>query len=532
MRTVASQLFRSIAPVVVAVLLGGGLVLYLLIADRLENEFDEVLVTKARTLAALSEFENGTFEMERYELVSPGYVDPVDTEYFVIYQDGDRLLLASPGVGNDAWLRAVGDRHDDGSSYADIALPDGRSGRRFTLEFLPAVDDDTDEEEAQAELEDDVAEPVVSPLGPIVYEAPVASYAPLRLSVAVSREPLDALLTSIRFLLAGTGVAIAATILLVGRGAIRRRLEPLAEIGVRVSALDPSRPEQRLHMAPSSAEIDRLAERFDDLLERVEEAVVRERRFSSDVAHELRTPIAELRALAEVNARFPDDPTLRENFFPDQIRSIERMDRTVSNLLALTRDESGQTPSGPPCDLGALVRECVERAVGTADEPARSVRLTLPDSPFLTAGRDRWECALDNLIGNAVDHGTPGAPVDVVLEVKGDVARFAISNRTDELDEADLERLFDRLWRKDASRSSTRHSGLGLALVRACLGTLGLRVEATLTTEEGGARRLRMAIAAIPRGMPSQDEDVDPSRAPRAASPGSERPARVSVQSG
>ena len=204
------------------------------------------------------------------------------------------------------------------------------------------------------------------------------------------------------------------------------------------------------------------------------ESFERERTFSANLAHEMRTPLAELRAITEIALKWPEDRasclgTLGE------IRGIGlQMETVVVNLLALARYDGGQqavqTSRVSPREVAAACWHTVE-----LEAEAKGIPLTLeiPADLTLVTDREKLGLILSNLFSNAVAHGTPGRPVTCSAAVTGGVFTLRAANSTSELTEADLPRIFDRFWRKDAARSEGRHAGLGLSLVSALCELLG-----------------------------------------------------------
>ena len=253
---IASRLFRSVVPGIVFALVSGGLFLDLRISDRLEQDIDAVLLAKAQSLMALTEIENNVVEIEPYEHALPAYADRQAPDYFIMLDHEGRTIARSASVGEGDWLVPLANQ--PGHEYHDVPLPDGRAGRAIEMRFVPLIDDD------------DVVDGAKSvPL-------------PVTLMIATSRDSLDQLLRSVHAGLAGTGLALILLIIVLARRGIRTTLAPLERIGDQVMALDPTRLDQRLDPERSSAELDRLTSRFNALLERLEAAFLRERRFFVD----------------------------------------------------------------------------------------------------------------------------------------------------------------------------------------------------------------------------------------------------------
>jgi signal transduction histidine kinase len=149
--------------------------------------------------------------------------------------------------------------------------------------------------------------------------------------------------------------------------------------------------------------------------------------------------------------------------------------------------------SSPQPRLGTLrLRPAVSAALdrhGAGETPAPAV----PEEAEILAQATLFELLLDNLIGNAFAHRTPGTPVEIAARPSAAGWRLTCSNLTDQLEEADLEHLFERFWRKDSARTGGRHSGLGMALIRSAAASLGIGLEIALA---GRVFRVSLEIPA------------------------------------
>jgi signal transduction histidine kinase len=224
-----------------------------------------------------------------------------------------------------------------------------------------------------------------------------------------------------------------------------------------------------------------LARRLDDLLDRLKQAIERERLFSSNVAHELRTPVAELRNLSEVAARWPGDTEAIRAFFGDVEHVAGQMEGLIANLLALARSEAGADALNPEeAVLEDLTRGVWERLKARAAERGLSLDLQARGQGVLVTDVGMLRLILQNLLGNAIEYAPQGSAVACAVSMEDPGFRLSVSNRAPALRQEDVGRLFDRFWRKDEARGGGQHAGLGLTLVRSLCSTLGYRVEPSL----------------------------------------------------
>ena len=240
---------------------------------------------------------------------------------------------------------------------------------------------------------------------------------------------------------------------------VGRTLAPIDGIRMKLAEFTGTDLSRRVPEPPGDDEIARLARTANDTLQRLERAVEQQRRFASDASHELRTPIAGLRAQLEGALMYPDDHDDLVETLQSALRDTDRLAAIVDDLLLLARLGTG-TAAGELIDLTGLVRAELKRledrvTVGTDLEPGVAVN----------GVRIQLVRVLDNLLDNAEHYG--GGAIDVVVRRKGEQAVLMVTDRGPGIPEADRERVFERFTRLDAARSrTTGGTGLGLAIAR------------------------------------------------------------------
>jgi signal transduction histidine kinase len=309
--------------------------------------------------------------------------------------------------------------------------------------------------------------------------------------LARARSPLDAALAS-----TSSALAVGALLLLVGvpllvARVVRRGLRPLDELAGLASRIDARSLGRRFDAAAVPAELRPICQRLNDLLERLEASFDRERRFSSDVAHELRTPLAELRSIAEVALRYPEPATASPRSFEDVLGAALHMEALVTALLTLARCDSGRQPvSLQAVDLARLCREAWAARDGEARQRAVRVQGAAEGAVVVEADPVLLASVTSNLVANAVAHTPAGGDVAWRIERDGDQVLLVITNSNAALEPADLPHVFERFWRKDAARSGGPHTGLGLSLAEAFVRLM----RGQLRLELAGADRVRVEL--------------------------------------
>lgn len=272
----------------------------------------------------------------------------------------------------------------------------------------------------------------------------------------------------------GLGVV---TFVLIGWG-VRRAVQPLRDVGAAVALRDVNdwRP---LPLTGVPAEAAPLIERLNQLLQEVQQSIALQRRFVADAAHQLRTPVAGIRVLAqelerELAARTPGEgwrPLLAE------LRGTsERLSRLISQLLSLARSETALTMNAEhhPQDIVPLLREATEPLVLQGLRAGRSIELDAPEAPVVARAHPIWLGeVVNNLLDNAQRYGGPHIVLRVrALEAGG--AEVTVEDDGPGVPAEHMPRLFEPFWRGE--RADVRNdggTGLGLAIAREIVERLG-----------------------------------------------------------
>lgn len=193
-------------------------------------------------------------------------------------------------------------------------------------------------------------------------------------------------------------------------------------------------------------------------------AIQRERDFARAAAHELKTPLAVLRAHAEA-LREDIAPEKRDQYLDVVLSESDRMSALVGSLLELARTEAKGVAKKEPVELAALVREVFAPLALPLEQKHLQLQLEL-EEVSLSGDRARLEEAVENLASNALRHADSGGTVQVSLEKLGHRARLTVYNDGPNIPSEDLSRLWEPFYRADPSRSrDSGGTGLGLAIV-------------------------------------------------------------------
>jgi signal transduction histidine kinase len=445
------------------------LILYLGQRDGLVSEFDHALTAAAQALEPLTEQSWGRIKFEPAGELRPEFGNIREPDYFQFWLADGSALGRSPSLRGSNLIRQ--DSHLNEPKFWNLVLPDGLPGRAIVIRFVPQEDED-------------------SPKG--LLSSPRNE---VTLVVARHRAELDQRLNLLSAALALGGVGIVVTTPLVVFLAVRHGLDPLSRLAERAATIDGSSLQLRFPTEAMPTELLPIVERLNDLLTRLEASFARERRFGSDLAHELRTPVAELRAATEVALKWPDDPSANTEALKESLQIAKQMEAIVRVLLLLARCENGtQIVSSESIAFGDLVCELWSPLAKSAIERRLHLRFDVPANVVVHSDRTLLSAILLNLFKNGLDYTPEGGPLRIAFEGTA----FFVENASDNLTEIDLPHLFERLWRKDTARTSSEHAGLGLALAQAYAKALGLRLSAQLRA--GGILRITLSDFAVEDG--------------------------------
>lgn len=270
-------------------------------------------------------------------------------------------------------------------------------------------------------------------------------------------------------------LVVAGVVAAAAWAATRAALRPVERLRAAASELPAG---ERLPVPVARDELRSLAEEINRLLARRDDAVARMQAFTGDAAHELRSPVAAIRAQAEVAVAHPD-PELADETLRAVAIEAERLTVLLSDLLALARADAGRRSDPRPVDLVAAARGAVTRAGSTP--PA--LDLVAPAPAHVAAGPAEVDLVLDNLLANARRHARSVVRIGVLPA--GQWVRLVVEDDGPGIPPADRHRVFDRFVRLDPEAGGG--AGLGLALVAALVQGRGGQVAAG-EAAGGGAR--------------------------------------------
>ena len=246
-----------------------------------------------------------------------------------------------------------------------------------------------------------------------------------------------------------------------------RTLAPIGRITDVANHIQATDLSQRIELEGPSDELKRLADTFDRMLARLEDAFAMQRRFVADASHELRNPLAIIKTNLDVALADPNvSKEELERAGSVARRATERMALLVDDLFALARLDS-RPPASEDLSLTAVAAEVAEEFEALAAQHQLRLRTDFESQVTIEGDQEGLKRAVANLVDNAIRYAPQGSEVVLAAGVEGPWGWVAVKDRGPGIPGEQHDRVFDRFWRADVSRSRDRGgTGLGLAIVR------------------------------------------------------------------
>jgi heavy metal sensor kinase len=242
-------------------------------------------------------------------------------------------------------------------------------------------------------------------------------------------------------------------------------LAPVDRINRMALEIEASKLNQRLPHPGVADEIGRLVDTLNHMIERLEGSFQAMKRFTADASHELRNPLATMRNTIDVVLEQPRTVAEQREALDSLGEDVNRLRKIVEDLLLLARADSGRLAmERKPLDLGNLVQALAETYQLQAEELGVVLEVQATGQAEV-AGDERWLYQLaGNLIENALKFTPQGGRVEVAVLSRPDAVRFTVRDTGPGIPETSLERIFERFYQVDQSRTQTQKSGSGLGL--------------------------------------------------------------------
>jgi two-component system OmpR family sensor kinase len=283
--------------------------------------------------------------------------------------------------------------------------------------------------------------------------------------------------------LAAAGIVVIGAAIAAGGTLTAHTLRPITELSAMISEIEATDLGERLVWDGPDDELGRLCNTFDRLLDRLESAFERERRFIADASHELRTPLSVMRAEVELALMHDRTPDAYRSALQRLQRETQRLEVLAQSLILTSRDDPGTVTT-----VAVAAVDVAERAVARMQPLALSRGITLTSDGSttveVTADGDMLERAIVTLVDNALRFAKSMVAVDVSYD--GTNASIAVRDDGPGFSDAALREATSRFWRDDPSRSG-EGTGLGLAIARTIIERHGGTIELRNAADGAGA---------------------------------------------
>jgi two-component system, OmpR family, sensor kinase len=476
------------------VLVGFSTVLYVSARVYLDRQVGDRLAAALAILAAAAEIHADGVEWEPQERILPlGQDSGTDRLRWIVLDNHGQCVDHSRNWAHSdltaAWIA------DPKTAVLSARLVDRRgriwraSQRRIPADAFPATGS-----KAASHLNNGA----VSGASEVIHPSLVLiAYAAL--------DSMEATLAALGWFLVALSVGIWLLAALLCRRLSRRALTPLTRMVASARGLDAADAGWGLEEAGTRDELDELGRAFNDLLSRLHVAYERERRFSSDASHQLRTPLTVLTGQIEVALRQERSGEEYRRILRSALGRAVQLGRIIEALMFLGRAEAdAQLPECEPLELDRWVTEHLARrhATGLAVE---GVRCALQgNSAWVRVHPPLLGQLLDNLLDNAVEHGRPGMPISVETSREGDVVVLAVEDAGPGIIPEDLAHVFEPFYRSaQTRRRGTAGVGLGLAVVQCIAVAFGGTV--SVRSEPGRGCRFEVRLSAVSASLASMN---------------------------
>ena len=281
---------------------------------------------------------------------------------------------------------------------------------------------------------------------------------------------------------------------------IKRALMPVDQIAATAERIGSHNMSQRLPVANTGDELERLSITLNHMIQRLEEAFKHSRRFMADASHELRTPLTVLRGELEGFVEEPNlAPEMRERV-GSALEELERLVNIVEGLFAISRLDAGEAQAElVKFDLGKLASSTTDQMSLLGEDKNIKITCAAANDVWVEGDRARMKQVVVNLLDNAIKYTPQGGAVGLNVRTGDGKAVLEVTDNGMGIPPDSLPRVFERFYRVDEARSrELGGAGLGLSIVKSICSAHHGRVEATSTPGQGSVFRVELPLTNAP----------------------------------
>lgn len=315
-------------------------------------------------------------------------------------------------------------------------------------------------------------------------ESQLAKPQTVTIALARSTSNVDATIAQLRVTVLRVGIAGLIVSLSLTWLAVRIGLKPIVAVKRKITGIQAHTLNERIDAIETQpAELRPLSQTINGLLQRLEHTFQRERSFSADVAHELRTPLAGLHAKFDVALSQPREPESYQRTLRDCQEITTQTTAIVAALLATTRSTSQSNhPTKSVCLHRLVDRLCVDLEETILDRRLE-VQLDIPRELIIETDLQILTMIIRNLLENAASYSDQHSTITIISTTTASQVEITFDNQASDFPAHDIDKVFDRFWRSDTTRTATgNHAGLGLPLTRRLVESIGGTIHAYYST--------------------------------------------------
>lgn len=302
---------------------------------------------------------------------------------------------------------------------------------------------------------------------------------PVTITYQASADQLDGLLNWLAWAFGAFGIGAGLVTALVAVRVSRAALRPLHATADVIGTIDEHNLHRRIDASRLPPELAPMAQRLNEMLERIEGAYEQRQRFLADASHELRTPVAALVTTVEVALRHPREAESYRRTLETCLSDARLLRHLVEKLMEQCRADSlSHDEPVVEIDAAPLLQQCAAQAAALGESRQVRVEVKVPSPLVLETQPDRLRSIVVNLLSNAVEYNREGGQVVLVAQPNGQCLHLTIRDTGIGIEAEHLPHVFEPFYRADAARAvPAGHLGLGLSLVHAHVAALGGTVQ-------------------------------------------------------
>tara|TARA_R110000737_G_scaffold53670_2_gene75414 strand:+ start:4919 stop:6343 length:1425 start_codon:yes stop_codon:yes gene_type:complete len=432
----------------------------------ISGEFDRAMVNKVGLLTTLVSEDTHEIDFDFADEFMPEFSGVNDPEYFQLWLD-NKIFERSKTLElfdiNELPKVYLGEHQ---SLITDITLPDGRSGKMLFTKFKPQIDSDVREDKG------------------ITVAQFTKDQKSMELAYAISTEGLNQILWFVDVIFILTSITAIIAVRIIVFNVVERGLKPIEQLNFELKQINLNSEVSEINTDKLPEELITIADGINHFINENKILYSREKRITSDIAHELKTPIAELLNLSEVTIKFPHEKQLSESFKADVLAISERLRNIVNGILLLQKSTNNAALEKQQVDLEKLLNSVII----LENKANRDIDFNFDKAcRMININEFALTTVLSNLINNALYYSPTSTPIIISVESSADnnQVMIKITNTSEHnYSAADLALFFEPLWQKDSSRTSAERYGLGLAIVKSYCENISAGLAVAMSAEK------------------------------------------------